>query len=149
MLWVALVSCRVVFQVCYCWIYFFSSFFVFVVFFFKQKTAYEMRISDWSSDVCSSDLALAERIDMLEARLHALGEISDDARSRTLSATKSLSSQLTELQEATRSAAQEVTGMADVASGRIEATTQSARKAMEESRLDIEDRKSTRLNSSH
>src|SRR3546814_10174942 len=28
------------------------------VFFFKQKTAYEMRISDWSSDVCSSDLAL-------------------------------------------------------------------------------------------
>src|SRR3546814_9253236 len=27
-------------------------------FFFKQKTAYEMRISDWSSDVCSSDLGL-------------------------------------------------------------------------------------------
>src|SRR3546814_3684546 len=32
------------------------SFFCF--FFFKQKTAYEMRISDWSSDVCSSDLRL-------------------------------------------------------------------------------------------
>src|SRR3546814_10529130 len=30
----------------------------FCFFFFKQKTAYEMRISDWSSDVCSSDLAL-------------------------------------------------------------------------------------------
>src|SRR3546814_9418140 len=29
-------------------------------FFFKQKTAYEMRISDWSSDVCSSDLQLKE-----------------------------------------------------------------------------------------
>src|SRR3546814_21121706 len=29
---------------------------VVVFFFFKQKTAYEMRISDWSSDVCSSDL---------------------------------------------------------------------------------------------
>src|SRR3546814_14470539 len=29
------------------------------VFFFKQKTAYEMRISDWSSDVCSSDLRAA------------------------------------------------------------------------------------------
>src|SRR3546814_16185919 len=29
-------------------------------FFFKQKTAYEMRISDWSSDVCSSDLHLVE-----------------------------------------------------------------------------------------
>src|SRR3546814_20757645 len=31
------------------------------VFFFKQKTAYEMRISDWSSDVCSSDLSTALR----------------------------------------------------------------------------------------
>src|SRR3546814_16758995 len=30
-------------------------------FFFKQKTAYEMRISDWSSDVCSSDLAGTRR----------------------------------------------------------------------------------------
>src|SRR3546814_8267698 len=30
--------------------------YIFIVFFFKQKTAYEMRISDWSSDVCSSDL---------------------------------------------------------------------------------------------
>src|SRR3546814_4070422 len=29
---------------------------MYVVLFFKQKTAYEMRISDWSSDVCSSDL---------------------------------------------------------------------------------------------
>src|SRR3546814_10193698 len=30
---------------------------VIVIFFFKQETAYEMRISDWSSDVCSSDIA--------------------------------------------------------------------------------------------
>src|SRR3546814_7746843 len=37
---------------------FFSSpcLFLFCFFFFQQKTAYEMRISDWSSDVCSSDL---------------------------------------------------------------------------------------------
>src|SRR3546814_3295777 len=32
------------------------SFVVVLFFFFKQKTAYELRISDWSSDVCSSDL---------------------------------------------------------------------------------------------
>src|SRR3546814_2556918 len=32
-------------------------------FFFKQKTAYEMRISDWSSDVCSSDLLAARHLD--------------------------------------------------------------------------------------
>src|SRR3546814_594331 len=34
---------------------------VLFVFFFKQKTAYELRISDWSSDVCSSDLTIAVR----------------------------------------------------------------------------------------
>src|SRR3546814_20503592 len=39
-------------------------------FFFKQKTAYEMRISDWSSDVCSSDLTAAGRGDQR-------GDISD------------------------------------------------------------------------
>src|SRR3546814_12981288 len=32
------------------------------IFFFKQKTTYEMRISDWSSDVCSSDLLRAEKL---------------------------------------------------------------------------------------
>src|SRR3546814_20207846 len=49
------------------------------VFLFKQKTAYEMRISDWSSDVCSSDLLraptdarLAELMRQLRG-LHALG----------------------------------------------------------------------------
>src|SRR3546814_11955840 len=35
-------------------------------FFFKQKTAYEMRISDWSSDVCSSDLVEGETKDAIE-----------------------------------------------------------------------------------
>src|SRR3546814_4295343 len=42
-----------------------SCFYSFV-FFFKQKTAYEMRISDWSSDVCSSDLyaVLAQPFDI-------------------------------------------------------------------------------------
>src|SRR3546814_19413143 len=41
-----------------------------VVFFFKQKTAYEMRISDWSADVCSSDLSTWARNDL--GRLSAL-----------------------------------------------------------------------------
>src|SRR3546814_3189513 len=40
----------------------FCRFSCYFFFFFKQKTAYEMRISDWSSDVCSSDLQL-ERAD--------------------------------------------------------------------------------------
>src|SRR3546814_7720468 len=44
--------------VCAARIILFMLFYLFVIFFFfcKQKTAYEMRISDWSSDVCSSDL---------------------------------------------------------------------------------------------
>src|SRR3546814_4442170 len=33
------------------------------MFYFKQKTAYEMRIRDWSSDVCSSDLLVAARVE--------------------------------------------------------------------------------------
>src|SRR3546814_10280432 len=41
-----------------CFDYIIVVFIVFLFFFFKQKTAYEMRISDWSSDVCSSDLDL-------------------------------------------------------------------------------------------
>src|SRR3546814_15787105 len=43
--------------------------FFFCCFFFKQKTAYEMRISDWSSDVCSSDLLLGLLDPAVVARL--------------------------------------------------------------------------------
>src|SRR3546814_8790955 len=46
-------------------------------FFFKQKTAYEMRISDWSSDVCSSDLQ-HEYVDSIEdAGRHLLSLLQD------------------------------------------------------------------------
>src|SRR3546814_7798970 len=41
-------------------------------FFLKQKTAYEMRISDWSSDVCSSDLHEAEDANVLADRWETL-----------------------------------------------------------------------------
>src|SRR3546814_3055485 len=40
-----------------------ESFVYVYFFFFKQKTAYEVRISDWSSDVCSSDLDSANTVD--------------------------------------------------------------------------------------
>src|SRR3546814_4418769 len=64
------------------------------LFFFKQKTEYEMRISDWSSDVCSSDLAGAghqvlapvrrtggktQRVEIGDERLERLvGDVEDD-----------------------------------------------------------------------
>src|SRR3546814_5695498 len=44
------------------------------VFFFKQKTAYEMRISDWSSDVCSSDLLSFDQEDAAYKSLKAVLE---------------------------------------------------------------------------
>src|SRR3546814_17769558 len=55
-----------------------------VFFFFKQKTAYEMRISDWSSDVCSSDLA-SEKIDVTlpvstgaQGNIHPISQVMDE-----------------------------------------------------------------------
>src|SRR3546814_1281505 len=66
---------RVLIFMCHLW-------FCYCFFFFKQKTAYEMRISDWSSDVCSSDLIRAGprrrlladpgHVDGLLCRRHAL-----------------------------------------------------------------------------
>src|SRR3546814_10069986 len=44
-----------------------------VFFFFKQKTAYEMRISDWSSDVCSSDLGVGHRAALSQVGPHRCG----------------------------------------------------------------------------
>src|SRR3546814_9276498 len=45
-------------------------------FFFKQKTAYEMRISDWSSDVCSSDLSGSlQALDLVNAVFVAPGDV--------------------------------------------------------------------------
>src|SRR3546814_2256961 len=54
-----------------------------VLVFFKQKTAYEMRISDWSSDVCSSDLilvllgAVEDQPHQLRPGLARLGALAD------------------------------------------------------------------------
>src|SRR3546814_7614325 len=79
-------SISLVFTLCFS---FFLFYFVFVsllllfafVFFFKQKTAYEMRISDWSSDVCSSDLlgqAAAGLARVPQARGHGVGDLHAD-----------------------------------------------------------------------
>src|SRR3546814_8629741 len=51
------------------------SSFICLFFFFKQKTAYEMRISDWSSDVCSSDLSEGRRVYDLVDELFDHGKV--------------------------------------------------------------------------
>src|SRR3546814_6494101 len=49
------------------------------IFFFKQKTAYEMRISDWSSDVCSSDLLIAADVGLHGKPVASLARLIDAA----------------------------------------------------------------------
>src|SRR3546814_5954055 len=51
-------------------------------FFLKQKTAYEMRISDWSSDVCSSDLHVARLVPRPARRHQVLAPILDPLHRR-------------------------------------------------------------------
>src|SRR3546814_12776102 len=65
----------------YMWV---SIFALFVVFFFKQKTAYEMRISDWSSDVCSSDLQI-QLCESPDGQYDAAHEAAGPARGRRTS----------------------------------------------------------------
>src|SRR3546814_17618013 len=64
---------------------------VYFFFFFKQKTAYEMRISDWSSDVCSSDL--------LEVAVDALRRTSDSVAHELRTPLARLRSHLEEMAE--------------------------------------------------
>src|SRR3546814_2210704 len=52
------------------------------VFFFKQKTAYEMRISDWSSDVCSSDLRKALPLQRISVTVRHRKETGEDGKPR-------------------------------------------------------------------
>src|SRR3546814_4969554 len=95
-------------------------------FFFKQKTAYEMRISDWSSDVCSSDL---------------LASI-DSAAVATTKATDA--GNFANAAQAERIAAETARGGSENAAGVATAAAASA-----DDDAALADRKSTRLNSSH
>src|SRR3546814_7067950 len=63
---------------------------LFSFFFFKQKTAYDMRISDWSSDVCSSDLffrdAFPAQIDLVDSAARAVAALDEPAAQNPLAA---------------------------------------------------------------
>src|SRR3546814_3070672 len=105
-------------------------------FFFKQKTAYEMRISDWSSDVCSSDL------------LTDLAVLGRDARRVDDRAALAVRHRV-ERQHARRR-------LGDAAEGADEVDLDDPVERIERKMLDAavflaaaRDRKSTRLNSSH
>src|SRR3546814_5791579 len=132
---------------------------VFGFFFFKQKTAYEMRISDWSSDVCSSDLSkhaigvhvvdaqpgiIGAGAQLIEgARLHAIfaARTADDgveADGREALAVPQPDVLAIVLDDARRAILLSLGIVADESFGRFDRMI-----------VDAEDRKSTRLNSSH
>src|SRR3546814_428672 len=56
----------------------------YLFFFFKQKTAYEMRISDWSSDVCSSDLVVQPEQPLDRALIQIRREIAERLEAKGL-----------------------------------------------------------------
>src|SRR3546814_4544778 len=107
------------------------------VFFFKQKTAYEMRISDWSSDVCSSDLDIGlGRLDVGGVGHRAAFRTDHDTGHAHVA--KQRRNEIAALQV-----------HEDFAQDRIDRRESFARIVRIETTSEMEDRKSTRLNSSH
>src|SRR3546814_7466170 len=112
-------------------------------FFVKQKTAYEMRISDWSSDVCSSDLQQA--IAAMTLTQQAKAALTTDANGELKPTTAFI--------DGVRKFALSVTDLDIDLIDRVNpfsATYAVLAKAMDaKTLLQVQDRKSTRLNSSH
>src|SRR3546814_9108685 len=128
------------------YIFFFAFFVVFMVcvfffFFCKQKTAYEMRISDWSSDVCSSDLAVWSFVQPSLIYGDVIASIPAAERPQTDFETQSLLSEINGL----------VSGDIEAAfDPRAEQGAEVYRASQSRwSLVALGDRKSTRLNSSH
>src|SRR3546814_6779595 len=128
---------------------------VFIFFFFKQKTAYDMRISDWSSDVCSSDLQTFSP-DRLKREFIIAG--SDIAHLVVLTALHSAArfeAPHTSYRALTLSGDEMVsaleTGHVDIAVGAYPSLVAGIKtqRLYQEEYLCFGDRKSTRLNSSH
>ena len=104
----------------------------------QTMPALEERAASMTAQLTDGGHALSERIDALESRLHSIAELSDDARSRTLAATKSLSGQLGQLQGATRATSDEINGMAELAANRVDIALERARMLMVETGSGLE-----------
>src|SRR3546814_5365792 len=104
------------------------------VFFFKQKTAYEMRISDWSSDVCSSDLSEPDA-----AKREQIVQMLDYMALSPGQSIKGLPIDVVFIGSCTNSRIEDLRAAANVARGRHVVSGVRA----------LVDRKSTRMNSSH
>src|SRR3546814_2822942 len=125
----------------------FIIYFDLLFFFFKQKTAYEMRISDWSSDVCSSDLRHQGQVE----RAHRAEPESDVAQVvRRVAPRTDAGHEAAVLLQVLGG----VVGVEHDAGVEVGEEDDQRRVERQEQRLalaevDVQDRKSTRLNSSH
>ncbi len=92
----------------------------------------EERATRITSSLDQGSTALAEKVDKLEARLDSMTRLLEETRSRTMNATQSLVAQLMQIQDASRSASDEVNGMAELSALRIGSTVDQARKALDQ-----------------
>src|SRR3546814_9132250 len=110
----------------------------FFFFFFKQKTAYEMRISDWSSDVCSSDLLgrITKLLDQLADRFGTFCALYSDLAGCPIHLYACV-------------LIQRLDGLRDFADATATTHTRNIQAEHLSHLISSADRKSTRLNSSH
>lgn len=104
----------------------------------RSLPSLEERASAMAAQMNETGQAMEGRLDSLERRLQAVMAVSDDARLRTLSATKSLTTQLAQLQEETKAASEELDGMAELAASRIDVALSRARNALDETSTGLE-----------
>ncbi len=94
--------------------------------------AVEERAGRVSSALNEGSSALNDKVDRLEARLGSLTDLIEETRSRTMNATQSLIAQMMQIQDASRSASDEVNGMADLSANRVGAVVEETLRALDQ-----------------
>lgn len=100
--------------------------------------ALEDRAGRMSATLADGSEVLGEKVENLDARLASLVKLIEDARGKTLAATQSLTAQMLQLQDSSRSATDEVSGIATLASDRIGHAIDRARQAVDETGLALD-----------
>lgn len=98
----------------------------------------EDKVSHIAASLADGSHALTEKVDGLERRLNSLVSLTEEARSRSLAATQSLVAQLMQVQDATRSTTDELLGMSDLSTNRINAAVTEVQKIVEETSLTLD-----------
>lgn len=91
-----------------------------------------------SDALANGSAMLNDRVDRLEARLEGMVKLLEEVRTRTTNASQSMTAQLLQIQDATRSAGDEVSGMAELSSNRIVAAADQARNVLDDTGLTLD-----------